>query len=138
MTSLILRTTTRFVHPLLVLFSLFLLWRGHHEPGGGFVAGLVAATAATLFALAYGPAEAARSLWVEPQTLLGAGLFAAAASGMWPLVRGEPYLTARWLEVNVPGLGALDLGTPLLFDVGVYLVVLGAVARIVLALVEEE
>ena len=63
--------------PLLLLFAMFLLWRGHNEPGGGFVGGLVAAAAFSLYAIAYGVERARRALLVEPMTLLGAGLLVA-------------------------------------------------------------
>jgi multisubunit Na+/H+ antiporter MnhB subunit len=130
--SLILRTATRYLTPLLLLFSLFLLWRGHHEPGGGFVGGLVAATAFVLVALAEGPAEARRSLRVAPQRLVPLGLALSAAAGCLALATGRPFLTGLWLKA-----GGLGVGTPLLFDLGVYVTVLGVVLAILLALMEE-
>jgi multicomponent Na+:H+ antiporter subunit B len=136
-TSLILRTTTRLLIPLLLLFSLFLVVRGHHEPGGGFSGGLVAAAAFILYRLAFGPEEAKRALPVNPRALMGAGLLVAVGSGSLPLLRGRPILTSLWAQVPVPGVGALDLGTPLLFDVGVYLTVVGVTLSIVLPLAEE-
>ena len=137
MTSLILRTTTRLLIPLLLLFSLFLVVRGHHEPGGGFSGGLVAASAFVLYRLAFGPAEARRVLPVNPRALMGAGLLVAVASGSLPLLVGRPILTGLWGRVPVPGVGALDLGTPQLFDLGVYLTVVGVTLSIVLPLAEE-
>ena len=71
MTSPIFRTAARVLMPLLLLFAAFLLLRGHNEPGGGFVAGLVAAAAFSLYAMAYGVERAHRALLVEPLTLLG-------------------------------------------------------------------
>lgn len=129
MRSLILTTTARFLLPLLLLFSLSLLLRGHDEPGGGFSAGLVAATAFALYAFA--PAKDRRAavpprlLEVEPRTLTGAGLLVAVLSGLAPLLAGRAFLTGMWAHVDAPLLGSIELGTPLLFDVGVYLVVSG-------------
>ncbi len=137
MTSLILRTATRFLMALLLLFSIFLLLRGHNEPGGGFIGGLVAASAAALHAIAYDPATARSALWVEPRTLIGAGLVVAAGSGLWGLALGQPFLTGHWLDIDLPGVGALGLGTPLLFDLGVYLVVIGVTLTVILTLAEE-
>ena len=137
MTSLILRTATRFLLPLLLLFSLFLLVRGHHEPGGGFSGGLVAAAAFVLYRFAFGAEEARRALPADPQALIGAGLLVAVGSGSLPLLAGRPLMTALWGRVSVPGFGALDVGTPLLFDVGVYLTVVGVTLSIILLLAEE-
>ena len=128
MRSLILSTTARFLLPLLLLFSVSLLLRGHDEPGGGFSAGLVAATAFALYAFSSDPTvggEPQRLLRVEPRVLTGAGLLVAAGSGVAPLLVGRPFLAGLWARIDAPLLGKLHLGTPLLFDVGVYLVVSG-------------
>ncbi len=137
MDSLILRTATRFLLTLLLLFSIFLLLRGHNEPGGGFVGGLVAAAAFALYAIAYDPAATRRTLRVEPRTLIGLGLLTAVASGVAGMAAGRPFMTARWGAASLPGLTPVEIGTPLLFDVGVYLVVLGVTLTIILALAEE-
>jgi len=136
-TSLILRTATRFLLPLLLLFSLFLLVRGHHEPGGGFSGGLVAAAAFVLYRFAFGAEEAGRALPVGPQALIGAGLLVAVGSGSLPLLAGRPLMTGLWGQVFVLGFGDLDVGTPLLFDAGVYLAVVGVTLTIILPLAEE-
>ncbi|MEM1055556.1 MAG: Na+/H+ antiporter subunit B [Bacteroidota bacterium] len=132
MNTLILRTATRFLTPLLILFSLFLLWRGHNEPGGGFIGGLVAAGAFALYGLAFGPAEMRRLLRVAPEALLGVGLALAVLSGVAALVVGLPFMTAFWATV-----GGAKLGTPLVFDVGVYLVVIGFTLLFLLALEDD-
>jgi multicomponent Na+:H+ antiporter subunit B len=136
-TSLILRTTTRFVLPLLLLFSIFLLVRGHHEPGGGFSGGLVAAAAFVLYRFAFGREEIRRVLPVDARALIGAGLLLAVAGGSAALFTGRPIMTGLWGRVSVPGVGDLALGTPLLFDVGVYLTVVGVTLSIILPLAEE-
>ena len=137
MTSLILRTATRFLLPLLLLFSLFLLVRGHHEPGGGFSGGLVAAAAFVLYRFAFGVEEVRRVLPLDARALMGVGLLVAAGSGSVALLAGRPLMTGVWGRVPVPGVGELDLGTPLLFDVGVYLTVVGVTLSIILPLAEE-
>jgi multicomponent Na+:H+ antiporter subunit B len=133
--SYILTTATRFLLPLLLLFSIFLLQRGHNEPGGGFVGGLVAGAAFALYTIAYTVRDARRALRVNPRTLIALGLLAAAGSGTLGLLGGEAYLTGLWSTFSVPALG--KLGTPLLFDVGVYLVVLGVTLTIIYVLAEE-
>jgi multicomponent Na+:H+ antiporter subunit B len=136
MESPVLRSGTRLLLPLMLLFSLFLLVRGHNEPGGGFVGGLAAATAFALVLLSEGLGAARRLVRFEPLALVAAGLLVALASGLPSLVAGQPYLTGLWLGTPLPVVG--KLGTPLLFDVGVYLVVVGIVLAILFALAEEE
>ncbi len=136
MESLIVRSSTRFLLPLMLLFSAFLLVRGHNEPGGGFVGGLTAATAFALVLLSDGLEAARRLLRVAPLTLVAAGLTVALASGLPALLQGRPYMTGVWLGVPLPVVG--KIGTPVVFDVGVYLVVLGIVLAILFALAEGE
>ncbi len=135
MTSLILRTVTRFMLPLLLLFSLLLLLRGHNEPGGGFSGGLVAASAFVLYGLAYGVAAVRRALPVQMWTLTGLGLLVAVVSGVLSLLAGFPFMTGMWLPL--PGFNHLMMGTPFVFDVGVYLVVVGVTLAIIFPLTEE-
>jgi multicomponent Na+:H+ antiporter subunit B len=135
MKSLILSTATRYLLPLLLLFSIFLLLRGHNEPGGGFVGGLVAAAAFALYAIAYDVPQARRALGIDPRTLMVVGLLVAAGSGGLSLVAGKPFMTGLWSAQEVPVLG--KVGTPLLFDSGVYLVVIGVVLMIIFTLAEE-
>lgn len=137
MTSFILLTTARLLLPLLLMFSVFLFGRGHNEPGGGFVAGLVAAAAWILYSLASDTSQARRALRFEPQSLIGWGLMAAFLSGAIGLLAGQPFLTGQWITISVPMMGEIELGTPLLFDLGVYLAVVGVTLTIVFALEEE-
>jgi multicomponent Na+:H+ antiporter subunit A len=129
--SPIFRTAARLLMPLLLLFSVFLLLRGHNEPGGGFVGGLVAAAAFSLYAIAFGVQHARQALLVKPLTLLGAGLLIALVSGLPAVIRGQPFLAALWASAPV------TVGTPALFDVGVFLVVAGVVLMMIFSLAEE-
>ncbi|CAN5859639.1 Na+/H+ antiporter subunit B [soil metagenome] len=138
MRSLILVTAARLLTPLLLLFSMFLLLRGHNAPGGGFAGGLVASAAFILLAISRDPAAARQALHIEPQALIGVGLLVAIAAAVAGLLVGDPLLTGQWLEIPLPNGDYLELGTPLAFDVGVYLVVLGATLTMVLTLAEEE
>jgi len=123
--SLILSTSTRFLMPILLMFSVFLLLRGHNEPGGGFVGGLVAAASFSLYALAESTAAARRLLRIRPHVLIGVGLLLALGSGVPSLLLGADFMTSSWAAVELPGFGEIHLGTPLIFDLGVFLVVLG-------------
>lgn len=118
----------------LVLFSIFVLVRGHNEPGGGFIGGLILAAAFALIAMSFGVEQARRALRATPQSIVGAGLLLAIASGCVGLVRGQPLLTAQWWAY-VPGVG--KFGTVLLFDIGVYLVVVGTTMLVVFQLLGE-
>ena len=137
MTSLIFNSVVRALQPLLLFFSFFLLLSGHHAPGGGFTGGMVAASAFVLHAMANDTAAARRALRVPLPTLMGIGLLMALASGLVSVVRGEPFLTSVWLKFGAGSLGEVELGTPLLFDLGVYLVVMGVTLTFVLSLAEE-
>jgi len=121
--SLLLQAVTRFLTGVLLVFSLFLLLRGHNLPGGGFAGGLVASTAFVLQGLAYGVVSARRMLAIDPRTLSAIGLAVAVASGVFGFPEGLPFLTGVWDQTPVPVIG--KLGTPLLFDVGFYLLVAG-------------
>ena len=135
MTSTILQTATRVLMPLLLLFAVFLLLRGHNQPGGGFVGGLVVASSLVLYSIAFGVEAARRALLVRPATLLGVGLLVALTSGLPAVITGQPFMTALWTEVSFGGI-AVALGTPLVFDVGVFLAVIGVVLTIVFTLAE--
>jgi multicomponent Na+:H+ antiporter subunit B len=135
--SLILQTATRFLLPLLLLFSFFLLLRGHNSPGGGFVGGLVSAAAFALYALAFDVATARRLLRIDPRQLIAVGLLVALASGVVAWLARKPFMTGQWGYVTLPGAGPVHLGTPLFFDIGVYLVVVGVTLTIILSLAEE-
>jgi multicomponent Na+:H+ antiporter subunit B len=138
MRGLILPTAATYLMPVLLLFSLFLLLRGHNEPGGGFAGGLVAASAFVLLSIASGVEVARRALRFDPRSLVGGGLLVMLLSGLvGPLWYGDPYLTAYWWPIPI-GADEVAVGTPLLFDIGVYLGVAGTILLIVFALEEED
>ncbi len=136
MDSPILRSGTRTLVPLMLLFSIFLLVRGHNEPGGGFVGGLVAASAIALVLLAEGLEPARRLLRADPHAYVAVGLLVALLSGLPPLLTGRPFMTGFWLKAPLPVLG--KIGSPVVFDAGVYLVVFGIVLAILFSLAEHE
>lgn len=121
MTSVILHTSSRLILPAALLFSLYVLLRGHNNPGGGFIGGLIAAAGIAVHAIPRGREALAATLRVSPKVLIGTGLGLAIISGLPALFAAEPFLTHQWI------LPALGLGTTLAFDLGVYLVVVGAV-----------
>jgi multicomponent Na+:H+ antiporter subunit B len=138
MNSLILRTAMRLMMPLLLLFSFFLLLRGHNNSGGGFAGGLVASAAFALYSLSYSSRTTRDILPVQPAFLIAVGLLLALLSGVVGLVLGQAFLTGVWGYFTMPGLGRIDLGTPLFFDIGVYLVVTGVLLTLIFSLEEVE
>jgi multicomponent Na+:H+ antiporter subunit B len=130
--SLILRGMAPWVLWTALALSAFVLLRGHNEPGGGFIGGLIGALGFVFYALAMG-AEAARArLHLPPLQVGGWGLLLAAASGMPALLfQAEPFLTQQWIA-------GTPLGTTIIFDLGVYLVVLGFALGFVLPFVEDD
>lgn len=137
MNSPILRTAVRVFLPLLLMFSVIVLLRGHNEPGGGFIGGLIAAAGLALHSMAFSPRATRRLLRVDLHRLAAVGLLIAAGSGLPALVRGEPFMEAKWGTVQVPWLGAVKVGTPLMFDLGVYIVVIAITMTMVLTMAEE-
>ena len=130
MNSLIFRTTAHIVAALMLLFSLYLLLRGHNEPGGGFIGALIAVIGFSVLMLAENPLYVRQRLHYPPLTIAVVGIGLALLAGIMGMIAGAPFLTGLWWKEILP------LGTPLLFDVGVYLAVLGGVLGILLRLNE--
>ncbi len=137
MISLILATFSQLLLPVLVFFSLHLMLRGHNAPGGGFIAGLMTAAALALQYIAFGSAYVRAKIWLNYRALLATGLALAGGTGIAALFYGRAFLEHRMFHGHVPLLGAIELGTPLLFDLGVYCVVVGVTLMIISTLGEE-
>ena len=139
MNSIILRAGARILVALLLVFSIFMLLRGHHLPGGGFIGGLLGATAFIVYAIACGAAEARTAMRVSPEGFAMVGLGVALVAGLISALLGDPFFTGQWLWVGGDSYetAAFSLNTVLLFDVGVYMVVFGGILSLGLALEEE-
>lgn len=138
MNSLILNAATRILVALMLLFSIYVLFRGHNDPGGGFIGGLIAAVGFAIYAIAHGAEATRRALRLDPRSIAMIGLGLAVLAGLVPVLTGGPFLTGQWLFLGASGEDkGLPIGTVLAFDVGVYLVVVGAVLTLVLTLEEE-
>jgi multisubunit Na+/H+ antiporter MnhB subunit len=135
--SIILRTSTRLLVTLLPVVALFMLLRGHNEPGGGFIAGLIAAAVLVLYAVAYDASAARRVLRVAPRTLVSTGLMIAVLAAVIGLIAGDPLFTGQWVTLPLGPIGDIYVGTPLLFDIGVFLAVVGVVVTVMLLREEE-
>ncbi|MCB1438622.1 MAG: Na(+)/H(+) antiporter subunit B [Nitratireductor sp.] len=137
MNTVIFRAVAPYLTALMVVFSVFILLRGHNEPGGGFIGGLIAASAFAMYGISNGVAAVRRSLYFHPISIAGFGLLLAGLSGALSVFFHVPYLTGLWTKVAI-GSVELDLSTPLFFDIGVYCVVVGAISAIALALEERQ
>lgn len=135
--SLILRTATLVVLPLQLLFSIFLLLRGHDEPGGGFIGGLVASGAFALYLYAYGGQALRQLLPVSPKDLLAVGLLLGLGATIPSVFLGDAFFTAQWLKLSL-GDNLVKLSTVLVFDIGVYLTVVGTLVTMFTALAESQ
>ena len=122
----ILIQAARLLFPALLILSFIVLYRGHNLPGGGFIGGLLASIAFILIGLGDCMEEAKRYLRFDPVNLMTSGLLIALLSGLPQLFFGQALMQGAWLPTfSLPLLGTVHLGTPLIFDVGVYLVVIG-------------
>lgn len=137
MSTVIFRTIAPYLAALAALFSVFVLLRGHNQPGGGFIGGLIAASAFSIYGIAWGVAPVRRALVVHPIALAGFGVFLSALSGFLSFFVGRAFLSGLWVTVDVFGV-ELPLSTVQLFDIGVYFTVVGAITTIALTLEEPE
>jgi multicomponent Na+:H+ antiporter subunit A len=119
--------SVRVVFHVVVMMSLWLLFAGHNQPGGGFVGGLLAGSAITLRFIAGGSDEVRGRSRFRPWTVLGAGVLLCAATAAIPLLAGREVLEVGHASLDLPVLGALNLSSALAFDAGVYLAVVGMV-----------
>ncbi|MCO4754170.1 MAG: Na(+)/H(+) antiporter subunit B [Bacteriovoracaceae bacterium] len=125
MSTLIIRVAAKYLIAVILLYSLFLLLRGHNNPGGGFVGGLAAAIAWSMFGIVYKESVTKR-LFLTPSKISALGVFVMLLSGVMGLFGGGQFFSGIWVQI-----GGIALGTPLIFDIGVYLTVFGAVVNIV-------
>lgn len=117
-----------------LVFSAFLLFSGHNSPGGGFVAGLVFGISLLLMYIAGGREKLQSLLPISPETLLAAGLFISLMTGVAGFAWGDAFLESTYVEIDLPVLGIMKLTSALAFDIGVFGIVVGLAATLILTL----
>ena len=127
MNSAILQIAQRYVRFLLLLFAVIALLRGHNYPGGGFIAGLLAGLSMVMKGFAYDIEIVIKEMKLPPGGFMALGLSLIVASSIPSLVDGISFMKGYWLQLEIPVIGDLKLGTPLLFDTGVFLSVIGVI-----------
>lgn len=129
--DLILRTATALIAFILLGFSLYLFLAGHNSPGGGFIGGLVTAAAIVLLYMAYGIKFVGKILPVNFRLLIPIGLLVALLTSMGSFVFDVPFLSHTYDYFEFPIFGEVELATAMLFDLGVYLTVVGVTVTII-------
>lgn len=133
MRSLILQTVSKSLFFISLVFSIWVLFRGHNSPGGGFIGGLVAASGCALYMLAQGASELQRLIKIRLSLLMAIGMLFGLSSGLIALLQHKNFLTALW--INIKGTH-LKIGSPILFDISVYLLVLSSLLLMILSIEE--
>ncbi|HZV56726.1 MAG TPA: monovalent cation/H+ antiporter subunit A [Sphingobium sp.] len=131
------RVIMEWVFPVIIVLALYLLIRGHDLPGGGFAAGVTMSIALTLQYMASGTRSVEARLRVQPVHWMGLGLVIAIATGLGALLFGYPFLSSWFRYLDLPVFGKVPLATALLFDLGVFLLVVGATAVILIAIAHQ-
>lgn len=137
MRSILLQTTARLAYPVIIMFALFMFFRGHDFPGGGFIGGLLASAGILLIYIAFGLKQGDHLYGFRFRLIASIGLLMAGAAGLVPKFVGLPFLTSMFYRIDIPLIGTFDLSTVLLFDFGVFLVVLGTIVGTVKVIVLE-
>jgi multicomponent K+:H+ antiporter subunit A len=130
----IMQTLTRLLFPLMLLVAVFIFLRGHNLPGGGFIAGLIAAVALISQYLANGIAWTNARIKVDMHWVIGLGLMAAVITGVVSMLLAYPFLTSAFTYLHWPLVGKFEVASAIAFDLGVFLVVVGATVLILVEL----
>ncbi|QHS22345.1 Na(+)/H(+) antiporter subunit B [Virgibacillus sp. MSP4-1] len=136
--DLIFRTMTALIAFILLGFSIYLFLAGHQSPGGGFIGGLMTSAAIVLMYMAYGLKPIEKILPVNFKLLIPTGLLIATLTGIGSFIFGEPFLSQTYGHFHLPIFGDSELATAMLFDLGVYLTVVGVTLTIMLTIASDE
>lgn len=138
MNSIILQIASKHVRLLMLLFALLALLRGHNHPGGGFIAGLLAALGIVFNSFAYNAKKARKQLKIKPEAYIVFGLSMCLTSFIPGVIKTNSLMQGVWLKVAVPVFGELKLGTPFLFDIGVFFTITGVITLFFFSLMQKD
>ena len=134
MNSVILQIASKYLRWILLVFAILALLRGHNQPGGGFIGGLLAGLAIVFRGFAYSAEQVRNELQSKPRIFMGLGFLFILLSFSPSLFSGNELMTGSWVKVPLPMMDELKLGTPLLFDIGVFFGVIGVTLLFVFSL----
>lgn len=137
-TDVILQTATKIIVFIIVIFSIYILFAGHHNPGGGFIGGLVTSSAIVLLFMAFDVRTVKQNLPLDFKKVGALGVILAALTGTSALFFGNPFLYQTFDYFVLPIFGEKELATAVLFDLGVYLAVIGTAVTIILSISEDK
>ncbi|MCL4639149.1 MULTISPECIES: MnhB domain-containing protein [Olivibacter] len=132
MKTAILQAAVKVLMPIFLVYSLYLLFRGHDSPGGGFIAALVLSIGLIFHMIAFGVPETQQTYKIDTMILTGIGLLLSFSSAILSMIFGEGFFYALWSDITVKGIGTIS--SVLLFDIGVYMAVTGAILKIAFAI----
>ncbi len=125
MNSIILQIAAKYIKGLLVAFAIIALLRGHNYPGGGFIGGLIASLSVVYYSLAYNAKQVREKLLIQPHIYIAFGLLTVLISFLPSIISNLALMKGVWLKLQIPFIGIIKLGTPFVFDIGVFLTVIG-------------
>lgn len=135
---MILQTVTKAVAFIILTFSIYIFFAGHHDPGGGFIGGLMTASALVLLYIAFDMDTMNKAIPLDFKMVTAVGLLTAVLTGVGSFFFGVPFLSHTFGYFDLPVLGETELATAVLFDIGVYLTVVGVTMTIILTIGEDE
>lgn len=138
MNSVILQLAAKHIRWLMVLFALIALLRGHNHPGGGFIGGLLAALGILFNGFAYDAKKAKNMLNIQPATYIFFGLLMSLLSFVPSIIRKNALMTGEWLKISLPLFGDVKLGTPFIFDIGIFFTVIGVTLMFFFSLIRNK
>lgn len=136
--DMMIQTSMRLITLIVFAFSFYLFFAGHNSPGGGFIGGLMTASAILVLYLAFDKKKINKAIRINYTTIIGVGLLLAVVTGMVSMFFDYPFLTHFFGYFHFPVFGEVELTTALPFDLGVYLVVVGAAMSIILAIAKDD
>lgn len=125
MNSILLQIASKYVKWILVVFALIALFRGHNQPGGGFIGGLLVGLSVVFDSLASNAHIARQKLKIQPEAYIASGLFLVVVSTIPGLFLKDLIMTGVWTSIPIPLVGDFKIGTPFIFDIGVFMAVIG-------------